>query len=214
MSDLYAELEKAIEAGDIDTGTSEALRLVESGHSPLSIFADCIEPCLTVIGDRFGRLEIFLPELMQAADVVKAVQSALLPYLQADQVQATKGRIVLGTAFGDLHDIGKNIVRAMLEVNGFEVHDLGVDIPVVDFINRAKDLDADIIAISALMLPSLPYVRDVIDLVKENEKTRDRFRILVGGGPVSAEWAQSARADGYGADAMEAVQEAQRLTGR
>jgi len=211
MASQYAALENAIREGDVAAGVDEAVRLAKSGLHPARIFAESIEPCLVEVGDRFGRLEIFLPELMQAADVAKAAQDVLLPYIQAGGTGEEKGRIVLGTASGDLHDIGKNIVRLMLEANGFKVLDLGVDVPADRFIRSAVDYDADIIAISVLMLPSLPYMRDVIDRVKQTAEYRERFKILVGGGPVSAEWARGAGADGYGEDAFAAVQEAARL---
>ncbi len=214
MAEKYAVLEQAIHYGNADDGQVEALRLVEAGTSPLDIFSDCIEPTLADIGDKFSRLEIFLPEMMESADVVKAIQEVLKPYLEADEaLQTNKGRVVICTISGDLHDIGKNIVKAMLEVNRFEVKDLGVDVDPGTAIAAAKEFDADIIAFSALMLPSLPYVKDAIDFVKQNEDLKDRFKILVGGGPVSQKWADKAGADGYGDDAIEAVQKALALVG-
>lgn len=214
MAEKYAVLEQAIRYGNADDGQVEALRLVEAGTSPLEIFSDCIEPTLADIGDKFSRLEIFLPEMMESADVVKAIQEVLKPYLEADEaLQTNKGRVVICTISGDLHDIGKNIVKAMLEVNRFEVKDLGVDVDPRTAIAAAKEFDADIIAFSALMLPSLPYVKDAINFVKQNEDLKDRFKILVGGGPVSQKWADKAGADGYGDDAIEAVQKALALVG-
>ncbi len=214
MSEKYAALEQAIREGDVEEGKAESLKLVESGTSPLDIFSECIEAVLADIGDKFSRLEIFLPEMMESADVVKAIQEALQPYLEADEtLKAKKGRVVICTISGDLHDIGKNIVKAMLEVNRFEVKDLGVDIAPAAAIAAAKDYDADIIAFSALMLPSLPYVKDAIDFIKGNDELKDRFKILVGGGPVSQQWAKKAGADGYGDDAIDAVQQALALVG-
>jgi methanogenic corrinoid protein MtbC1 len=205
----FNTLEAAIRTGDRDGGTAEAVRLVESGVSPLQVFSGGIEPVLADIGDQFGRLEIFLPEMIEAANVVKGVQEALHPYMNADGSDSvSKGRVVICTISGDLHDIGKNIVKAMLEVNGFEVRDLGVDVSPAEAVKAAKDFDADIIAFSALMLPSLPYVKDAIEFVKTGEQLRDRFKILVGGGPVTKEWTVKAGADGYGDDAIEAVQQA------
>ena len=214
MDEKYSALVIAIRDGDVDSSRAEALRLVEAGVSPLDIFSECIEPTLADIGDKFSRLEIFLPEMMESADAVKAIQEALEPYLEADEALKTKkGRVLICTVSGDLHDIGKNIVKAMLEVNRFEVKDLGVDVAPAAAIAAAKDFDADIIAFSALMLPSLPYVKDAIDFVKQNEALKDRFKILVGGGPVSQKWAKKAGADGYGDDAMDAVQQALALVG-
>ena len=214
MDEKYSALVIAIRDGNVDRCRAEALRLVEAGTAPLDIFSECIEPTLADIGDKFSRLEIFLPEMMESADAVKAIQETLQPYLEADEALKTKkGRILICTVSGDLHDIGKNIVKAMLEVNRFEVKDLGVDVAPAAAIAAAKDFDADIIAFSALMLPSLPYVKDAIDFVKQNEALKDRFKILVGGGPVSQKWAKKAGADGYGDDAMDAVQQALALVG-
>ncbi len=214
MDDKYSALVNTIRDGDVDSGRDEALKLVKTGTSPLDIFSECIEPTLADIGDKFSRLEIFLPEMMESADAVKAIQEALQPYFEADEaLNMKKGRILICTVSGDLHDIGKNIVKAMLEVNRFEVKDLGVDVAPAAAIAAAKDFDADIIAFSALMLPSLPYVKDAIDFVKQNEALKDRFKILVGGGPVSQKWAKKAGADGYGDDAMDAVQQALALVG-
>jgi methanogenic corrinoid protein MtbC1 len=214
MSEEYEVLEQAIREGDFEAGQAEALRLVKGGTSPLDIFSDCIEPVLADVGKKFSRLEIFLPEMMESADVVKAIQEVLQPYLEADDALKTrKGRVLICTISGDLHDIGKNIVKAMLEVNGFEVKDLGVDVAPATAIAAAKDYNADIIAFSALMLPSLPYVKDAIDFVKQNDELKDRFKVLVGGGPVSQKWANKAGADGYGDDAIDAVQQAVILAG-
>jgi len=212
MPFIYENLVKAINEGEREACVNEALRLVGNGVSPIKIFTDCIEPTLVEVGYRFSRLEIFLPEMINSANSVKAVQEALLPYIQNEGSLAAKGRIVIGTVSGDLHDIGKNIVKTMLEVNGFEVRDIGVDVNPGDMIKAALDFNADVIALSALMLPSLPYVKDLIDMLHGVEKYRGRFKVMVGGGPVSQEWAQKAGADGYGDDAIEAVRIAHILT--
>lgn len=213
MTDQYKNLGDAIKKGDVEIGVSESLKLVESGVKPIEIFSECIEPTLAEIGDQFSRLEIFLPEMINSAEVVKAIQSELKPLMEAEQEITSKGKIVIATVSGDLHDIGKNIVKAMLEVNGFEVKDLGVDVEAQAIIRSAKETDADIIALSALMIPSLPFVKDVIEFVEANEETRARFKVMVGGGPVNREWAGEAGADGYGDDAIEAVDVALQLVG-
>jgi methylmalonyl-CoA mutase cobalamin-binding domain/chain len=211
MTDQYVNLGEAIKKGDVETGVSESLLLVERGVKPIEIFSECIEPTLAVIGDQFSRLEIFLPEMINSAEVVKAIQNEFKPLMEADQETISKGKIVIATVSGDLHDIGKNIVKAMLEVNGFEVNDLGVDVETKTILKSARDADADIIALSALMIPSLPFVKDVIDFIEANEEARSRFKVMVGGGSVNREWADEAGADGYGDDAIEAVDVAYRL---
>jgi methanogenic corrinoid protein MtbC1 len=213
MSDPYDGLVKAINHGEVDSGVSEALGLLEGGVTPIEIFNQCIEPCLAVIGNKFSKLEIFLPEMINSAEVVKAIQEAIKPYLKAEDAALTRGRIVIATVSGDLHDIGKNIVKAMLEVNGYEVKDLGVDVSPQTILSGAKEFEAQIIALSALMLPSLPFVKDVVDFVQAGKKTRTQFKVIVGGGPVSLEWAEEAGTDGYGDDAVEAVEVVQQLLG-
>lgn len=206
MRNIFTDLRDAIQEGNSEASVSAALKLVEAGVSPLEIFTQCVEPALVDIGDQFSRLEIFLPEMISSANSVKDIQAALLPYLKGEAQQAARGRIVIGTVSGDLHDIGKNIVKTMLEVNGFAVLDLGVDASPGEVIKAAADFNADIIALSALMLPSLPSVKDMIDMLQWMEKYKGRFKVMVGGGPVSREWAQKMGADGYGDDAVEAVQ--------
>lgn len=211
MNQEYQQLSTAIRAGDKDAGVQAALTLVHSGKKVPQIFIECIEPTLVDVGEQFSRLDIFLPELMNSGSTVKAIQAALLPYLEGDQAQSKKGKIVICTVSGDLHDIGKNIVKTMLEVNGFELRDLGVDVSASNVIKAAVEFDADIIALSALMLPSLPSVKDVIDILRENAKYQGRFKVMVGGGPVSKEWAEKAGADAYGDNAVEAVKVAHGL---
>ena len=213
MTDQFTSLEKSIIEGNAESGVTESLKLVEGGKKPIQIFTECIEPVLAEIGDQFSRLEIFLPEMINAAEVVKAIQEALKPYLEADQTSASKGKVVIATVSGDMHDIGKNIVKAMLEVNGFEIKDLGVDVSPKSILSSAKEFDANIIALSALMLPSLPFVKDVIDFVNADAETRKRFKIVVGGGPVSRDWAVESGADGYGDNAIDAVATVRQLLG-
>jgi methanogenic corrinoid protein MtbC1 len=187
MDEKFLKLEEAIRDGDGDEAVAESLKLAEAGISVADIFIDCVEPVLTDIGDRFARLDIFLPELMIAADVIKDVQAAMDPILKANPVEGAtvKKRAVIATVFGDVHDIGKNIVGLMLEVNGFVVKNLGVDISS----------------------------NDTIDMVKGNPKLVDRFKIVVGGGPVTEAWSIENGADGYADDAIGAVRLAKSVMG-
>ena len=211
MNEEYQALANAIHIGDKEAGIKEALSLINQGKKVPQVFIECIEPTLVDVGERFSRLDIFLPELMNSASTVKAIQEVLLPYLADEPSQPKKGRIVICTVSGDLHDIGKNIVKTMLEVNGFELRDLGVDVSAMNVVKAAVEFEADIIALSALMLPSLPSMKDVIDILRENEKYKGRFKVMVGGGPVSQEWAEKAGADAYGDNAIEAVKVAHSL---
>ena len=208
----FQTIAEAIEAGDAEAGVKEVNKLLAEGQNALDIVEQALVPILKDVGDRFSRMELFLPELIRAAEVVKAVQPILQEKLKTGE-GGTRGRIVLGTVYGDVHDIGKNIVAAMLEANGFEVHDIGVDVSSVDFVNRARDLDADIVAISSLMTTSIPYVKDVVDLIRGNPAYAGKFKILIGGGPVTQETADELGVDGYSDDAAAAVRQAQALIG-
>jgi methanogenic corrinoid protein MtbC1 len=205
LPETYGPLAKAIEQGDVEAGVAEAKRLVAAGTDLVTIFKDAIEPYMQDVGDRFSRLEIFLPEMMTSAMVVKGIQAELADTLAAAGGVASKGKVIIGTAFGDIHDIGKNMVIIMLEVNGFEVIDLGVGVQPLDFVKKAREVNADIVGISSLLTSSVPYMTETVQMIKERPEDRERFKIAVGGGPVNQELADSIGADGYGEDASEAV---------
>jgi methanogenic corrinoid protein MtbC1 len=142
---------------------------------------------------------------MQAALAFQAAMTILEPIIKESGTEGPKkGKIVMGTVKGDLHSIGKNILKLLYETSGFEVYDLGIDVDLFSFLNKAKEVDADIIAMSALLTTTLVGQRDVIDALKE-QGDRDRFKVLVGGGATTKEWADSIGADGWAATAYEAV---------
>jgi trimethylamine corrinoid protein len=208
---IYQDLIKAIQEGKIEPGVAAARDLIAGGHEVTEIFDSAIVPCLTDIGERFSRLEIFLPDMILAADVVKAIHSELEGSFQGADTLAVAGTLVIGTAYGDMHDLGKNIVVSMLEVNGFEVHDLGVDVSSQEFIKKAREANADIIAISCLLTTSIPYMADTVELIRGSEADSERFKVLVGGGPISNTIAEEIGADAYGEDAADAVVQARKL---
>lgn len=210
----YAALTEAIETGDIEAGVAEAQRLVAAGASLRELYLEAITPLLRDIGERFSRLELYLPDMVRAADVVKALHDALESTLSGEAALQNAGRIVIGTIYGDIHDLGKNIVVSMLEVNGFEIHDLGVNVEAYQFLQKARELNADIIAISSLLTTSLPYVADAVKMVKASPSDAQKFKILIGGGPVTADFAAQIGADAYGEDAAEAVRQAHLLMQR
>jgi methanogenic corrinoid protein MtbC1 len=211
MSNPFNDLQQIMLQDDEQAIAKEAVKLVESGVSPDVIFHDFVIPYLQDVGDKFGRMEIFLPELIHTADKVKALQETLLPYLEADKTREAAATVVIGTVDGDLHDLGKNIVAAMLEVGGFEVHDVGVNVPTKQFIAAAKEKNANIIALSCLLTTSFAYVEDVVRMVKDDADSAERFKIIVGGGPVTKEWALGIGADAYGDNASDAVTECKNL---
>jgi methanogenic corrinoid protein MtbC1 len=187
-------------------------QLLATGVTPLDFFQQVITPVLAEIGRRFEELEIFLPELATAGETVKAVSDTVInPALAAaSQTQMRQGKVVLGTVQGDLHDIGKNMVGLMLGVHGFDVIDLGTNIPPAEFVNRAEKEQADIIAMSALLMTCLPYMKDVLDRLG-GLGLRHKYAVIVGGAPTSPEYARSIGADAYGTNAAEAVRVCQEL---
>lgn len=205
------EMEKAIRAGDEGQAAELAARALAQEADPLDILQQVIVPTLKDIGDQFGRLEIFLPEMMLAAEAAKAIIAELDPVLKAKNESSTsQGRVVIGTVAGDVHDIGKNMVATMLEVNGFEVIDLGTEVSVETFLSTARSREADIIAMSSLLTTSLPYMKDVLTVLQETGE-KSKYKVMVGGGPLTSEWARENGADGYGKDAAEAVTLARQL---
>ncbi|MEL7610140.1 MAG: cobalamin-dependent protein [Bacillota bacterium] len=208
----YETLKNAILDGDGDIAISEFQSFIAAGETPIGIMTGCVEPTLNELGDQFARMEVFLPELIVAADVANALNAVIEETLSESAEQyKSKGKAVICTVYGDVHDIGKNIVALMLKVNGIDVIDLGVDVSPVKIAEEAEKINADLVCLSALMLPSLPYMRETIQLVHNNRTLAGKTKIMVGGGPVTKEWADKNGADGYGDDAVDAVKLAFRL---
>ena len=210
MEQFYQELLDCMMDGDDETGVEITKAQIEAGTDPLDIVQKCLVPILDDIGEQFARLELFLPDLVMAADVAKAVKDEIRAHLLSNSSDATSAKVVIGTVQGDVHDIGKNIVATLLEVNGFEVIDLGNDVKPFDFIETAKKEKCDIIALSSLLTTSMPYMVDLLKTLN-GLGISDQFKVIVGGGPVSAEWAQEIGADGYSNDANEAVELCKKL---
>jgi 5-methyltetrahydrofolate--homocysteine methyltransferase len=206
MREEFNLLRDTIVMGDIEGAASQVGVMMEKGENPVLVFSECVEPTLNDLGEKFSRLEIFLPELMIAADVVDAIQAVVKPYLKGDATANTqKGSAVIATVYGDLHDIGKNMVSLMMQVNGIETYDLGVDVTPRDLIKKAEEVNADLLCLSGLMVPSLPFMRETIELARANEKIGNHIKVMVGGGPVTQGWADTNGADGYADDAIGAV---------
>jgi len=209
LGDFYEELQECMLDGDDELAVEITEKALADGMDPLDIIQKNMVPILNDIGDQFARLELFLPDLVMAAEVATAVKEVISDKLvKAEGVET--GKVVIGTLQGDVHDIGKNIVATLLEVNGYEVFDLGNDVPPFNFIETAKKENADIIALSSLLTTSMPYMEDVLKGLN-GLGCRDQFKVIVGGGPVSAAWAESIGADGYSEDANEAIQLCNRI---
>jgi corrinoid protein of di/trimethylamine methyltransferase len=172
---------------------------------PIEVLNKGLSKGMSIVGEKFHNFEIFLPDMLLAADAMKAGVEVLRPHIAPEEMtKSRKGTVVIGTVFGDIHDIGKNLVIAMLEAAGFEVHDIGVDVETKKFVEKAKETKADIIALSCLLTPSMFYQKDVIDRLRDMG-IRDNFYIIVGGACITPEWAEEIGADGWGKYATDAV---------
>lgn len=203
------EISLALRAAVVDGDEVESARLAEvaiqAGIDPLLLVNTCIQSALEQVGQQFQSGQLYLPELILAGDAAAASLNVLKPWLTKGGVEgASKGKVVIGTIQGDLHDIGKNVVSALLTAHGFQVVDLGTDVSPKKFVETAELEKANIIAISSLLTTTLPYHGDVVRLLKDLGKRQNHF-VIVGGGPVNPDWAGKIGADGYGRDAQDAV---------
>jgi methanogenic corrinoid protein MtbC1 len=179
-------------------------KLLASGTSPIAILDACRE-AMTVVGQRFEEGDCFVPELMMAGEMLKQVSAKVKPHLQAQVAEQKKlGRVVIGTVEGDIHDIGKDIVSFMLDVNGFEVHDLGVDVPADKFIQAVKEFTPQVVGLSGFLTLAYDPMKNTIQALKD-VGLRDQVKVMIGGGQVDEQIRQYAGADAYGKDAMAAV---------
>lgn len=196
---------KAEIAGD---GTIEDIIVVSNAIVDAGISArlaiDEATKAIKQVGEDFEKGDKYLPELMIAAKNMEKCLEILKPHLMVDDKSSSHGRVVIGTVSGDIHDLGKNLVATMLTLGGFEVTDVGINVAPFDFLSSAKDKRADIIALSSLMTTSLPYQEEVVNLLKETG-SRDKYYIIVGGGPVTPEYASEIGADGYTEKASAAI---------
>jgi corrinoid protein of di/trimethylamine methyltransferase len=173
---------------------------------PLRAVEEGLSKGMAIVGERFEEGEAFLPELLTAAETFSSAMEILKPAIDAQKRQLGRpGTVVIGTVRGDVHNIGKNIVSTVLETQGFEVVDLGVDNSPLKFIEEAEKVKADVIALSSLMTTTMPGQKEVIETLKEM-KLRDRYFVIVGGGPVTQKWADQIGADGYGKGSLQAVE--------
>ena len=202
--ELMEQLRNAIIEGDEEAALDYAGQMVSAGMEPLDIVKGSIQPAMDLVGEQFQDGDAFLPELIMAGDAATAALDVILAKLDGSGEGIIKGKVVMGVMFGDNHDIGKNLVMAVLSAYGFKVVDLGVNVSPKEIIAAAEKEKADIIAASTLMTTSMPYQRELIELLKAMGK-RDDYFIVVGGGPVTPGWTQKIGADGYGRDAKDAA---------
>lgn len=210
MSDVLKELGKEVQDGEVDKVKELIQKAVDQGVAAMDILEKSLRPTMEEVGKKFESLEIFLPEMLQAADAMMAGVEILRPHLAAGGGEEKKGRIVLGTVQGDVHKIGKDIVRIMLEGAGFEVFDLGHDVPDSTFVEKVKELQPDILGMSALMTTTMQNIPRVMQAL-EASGLRKKVKVIVGGAPVLPEWVEEIGADGYGENAVAAVNVSKQL---
>lgn len=203
--EIFEGLLRAILDIDEEGGKRAAVKLIEEKIDPVEGIEKGLSKGMKIIGEMFNKSEIYLPEMMMAADVFTSVMEVLKPHISAERLDKMKqGTVVIGTVKGDIHAIGKDITAMLLETAGFTVHNLGVDVATSTFIEEARKVKADIIGLSSLLTTTMPSQKDVIDILKETGE-RDNYTILIGGAPTSQDWANEIGADGYGETAERAV---------
>lgn len=208
----YQALYDAILTGDMATARATTDKALAAGADPLKLIQDFMMPAMAEVGRRFECNDYFVPELLQAARAMKSSLEPVRPLLSAKNAKGA-GRVLIGTVTGDLHDIGKNLVIALLEGSGFEVVDLGVNVPPAQFVRKIQEQKPDIVAMSALLTTTMPAMKTTIEAMKK-AGVRDSVNILVGGAPISQKYADEIGADGYGETASSAIGLAKRGPGR
>jgi len=211
--DLLRKLAEAVEKGDEDAAAVAAKEALSKGLDAADAIENGLTKGITAVGDRWARGDAFITEVMLSASALKAGLGVLEPALKnRGQTRKTLGRVLLGTVQGDIHDIGKAIVGAMLTAAGFEVHDLGVDVPPEKFVEETQKIKPKIVGLSALLTVSMPVQKKVIDALQQ-AGLRDKVRVMIGGAPVSEKWANEIGADAYGEDAFDAIKKAKTFLG-
>lgn len=209
--EILEKLKESITEMDSDLAVEAAQAAIESGFDPLICISDGLSVGMQIMSDLFDEGEAFVPELLMASEAFEAAVKVLTSKMSDEEKsQASNGIVVIHTVQGDIHDIGKNIVKTMFTANNFTVYDLGRDVPVETVVAKAKEYQADFILGSALMTTTMPAQRDIINLLIE-DGVRDNFIVMYGGAPVSKEWCDKIGADGYTDTATEAVEMAKKL---
>lgn len=211
--EILTNLKRAVEEFDSNLAEEAAREALAAGIEPMEAIQQGLSLGMNTISELFDEGEIFVPQILLAAEAFESAVAILTAGMSEESRNKTKlGKVIVHTVQGDIHDVGKNIVKTMLQASGFEVIDLGRDVPVEQVIAKAKELKVDIIGGSALMTTTMPAQREIIKALEE-EGIRGQFRCMFGGAPVSQEWVDSIGADAYGENAAEAIMKAKELVG-
>ena len=212
MTDTIQQLKDIVLNFDIDNAEAVAKAAINSGLDPV-LAANALTDAIRDVGDRFGKGDLYLPDLVCASEVLKKAFPIINEAIEAGGgSQSSLGKVVIGTVFGDIHSIGKGMVATLLYAAGFKVIDLGINVKSEDFLAAVKEHDADMLAMSALLTTTAMEQKKVIEGLK-SAGLRDKVKVIVGGSPINQEFADSIGADGYGATAPEGVKIARRLMG-
>lgn len=207
----YEALSDAVIKGNMDGAKEETKKAMDAGDDPKNILDNGLIASMNIVGDRFAKGSMFVPQMLRSAKTMQECVEILKPNFKAGSI-TTKGKIVLGTVKGDLHDIGKNLVSMMLEGAGFTIVDLGVDVTPEAFVKSVQEEQADIVGMSALLSTTMPSMSLTIKALAD-AKLRDKVKIMIGGAPVTGKFAEEIGADSYAADAGSAVTEAKKVLG-
>jgi corrinoid protein of di/trimethylamine methyltransferase len=211
--ELFQKMSQSILDGDSDAAVALAKQSVEIGIDPLDAISNGFVLGVNKVGESFACGQAFLPELVMAGEAMKAAVATLEPEMQKRGTsRQVYGKVVLATVEGDIHEIGKTLVGTMLSASGFQVYDLGVDVPAAKIIEKVKEVDADLVGLSALLTTTMVKQREVIGEL-DKLGLRKKVKVMVGGAPVTRDWVQKIEADGYSEDAIGAVALAKQLVG-
>ena len=211
IEEMKKQLYENVLKGDFDLTENIVMHALDEGMDPLKIINEDLVPAIGLVGEKFAKKEYYLPDLMISANAMnKAIQILESKIEKSGVERESSGKVVIGSVKGDIHDIGKTIVASLLSAKGFVVEDVGVDVDLNTFINKIVEIDADILAMSALLPITMPYQEEVIKEL-EAKKLRDKIKVMVGGSPVTQEHADNIGADGYADDAVGAVKLAEKL---
>ena len=204
-SSILDELKTSVIEGNSEKAIELAKKSLELDISPLDAITEGLAKGVKVIGDLFSEGEVFLVELVMAGDAMKAGMSVLLPVIKESKIEITSpGKVMIGTVEGDIHSIGKDIVGTMLEVDGFEVLNLGEDVSSESFVEKVKEQKPDVLGLSSLLTATMPAQKDVIEKLEAAGLRKD-VKVIIGGAPTTQEWADEIGADGWAGDAVSAV---------
>jgi len=213
MSEILKQLQQAIIVGEPDQAQELAVQVLEAGVAPLVAIEEALNPSMQIVGDRYECGEYFIPDLVMAAEAMKGAMEVFEPALTARQEQRhVLGTVVIGTVEGDIHEIGKSLVATMFSAAGFQVYDLGVDVPANEFVKRVQETGANVVGLSALLTTTMLNQEAVIQALEE-AGLREQVKVVIGGAPTSSEWAQTIGADAYAENANEAVGVVKQLLG-